>query len=333
MNRGKKNFPKIDDLKNEYDLFFTCMVPKIDDKFLNEDGKILFGGYGENDGSDGRKFKCLSAQIAKKGRDRSWRPIDTSDFWKPFGYEFDIGDRNFDIKMASYKDMATLPSHNDVPKIVQPFFIKQGFEHNDYIKATVDGKKNVYIWNQNKAKERKIDVRDVVIPKLISRIKKAKEISGLNFEEAKKKLYQKTNSDSYDDFDSSFTEENYGVLEEETERNEGFHTLSSMRLAISSDKSDTAFIAKHNEFCAYPKNNSPWVKPKRLIVDIGRVDYALEHGHIEKEDLSKFLRNYNEKYVNFYDKQIRIIDSAQHRTCLTTIDKLENEFKERKWLP
>ena len=317
MNRGKKNFPKIDDLKNEYDLFFTCMVPKIDDKFLNEDGKILFGGYGENDGSDGRKFKCLSAQIAKKGRGRDWRPMDTSVFWEPFGYEFDIDDRNFDIKMASYKDIATTKTQNDEPTKAQEFIQPDDY----YLKTFTFGEDNIYFKN---AKRKDIDLRDVVVPKIISRIKKAKEISGLNFEEAKKKLYQKTNNDSKDD---------YGDLEGENEYSERFYRLSSMNLAISSRSPGVAFVEGHNEFCAYPKNNGPWVKPKRLIVDVGQIDDALENGYIEKEDLSKFLCNYKKKYVNFYDKQIRIIDTARHITCLTTIDRLENEFKEREWLP
>lgn len=320
MERKKVQNTNIHFDDKKYDVFFTYMVRNIDDKYLDDEGKISIVG-------DETKFKCFSAQIGEQGKKSSQRKLFTLPFWEPFGYEFDINDRSFNVKIASYKDIASTSKENEVPEKCQRFARK----NKNYIVGNYR-KNRIYIWNADENKKNKIDLRDIVIPKLISRLEKARKIlpDGKDINSITKELYEKTNS-SREDLDKSFNEKVYGKLTEDV-NNDKIYKLNSMNLMIGKYFDDNVGFLKHNEFDVFPKNiNEQRIKPKRLVVNLDMLNFALNTNKISKVDLENFFKK-KDKYSKLYGNEIRIVNSEKKITCLTTIEKLERLCKEAKMI-
>ena len=300
-NIDKCNQPKINYDDKKYDVFFSFMVPDIDPTYLDEEGKIELVANSING-----PFKCFSIQIAKQGDKKTEnRKIYTKTFGFPFGYEFDINDRSFNVKFGGYKDVGSSKTTDELVNTKQD---KIG--NKQYVKNIdpIDGT-SMYIWNKELNKTTGKDIRDIMVPKIISRLETANEVAKreLNNQKELTEAMYAIHKEKNSSHNSSFTEDDYGSFEYFDFAKEFF--LRKMHLAVFKNKNVS--FQSHNEVGVASKDeDQAWVLPKRLIFN---TNFFNTIGTVTEANIDKYISEFCEAN-KIYKSDIRIIDEEKQQT-------------------
>ena len=300
VNKLKVNY---DDKK--YDVFFSYMVKNMDPKYRDSEGKIKLEAevWGKAD------FKSFSIQIAEHGSKKEQsRKLYTPSYTRVFGYEFDINDRNFNIIFGGYEDLLSTDKFSWQTEQAQEY-IKNYKITPKYIKDKTTNGGMIYFWNETLNELNGTDLRDILVPKLISRLETVQEVASQDInsaEELTNNVYEKHRKKNIS-LNNSFTEKNYGSFKKTPNKNAFF--LEKMHLKIN--KQDVS-LETYNEVGASVSEKNKSVAPKRLIVKINELDkVGLRDG------TDKLLNLYIVQFCEankIYKSDIRIIDENRRTT-------------------
>ena len=308
------NVPKVNYDDKKYDVFFSYMVENMDPKYRDSEGKIKL----EFRPGKIANFKCFSIQVAEQGDQAEIdRKLYTKTYRCDFGYEFDINDRSFNVKFGGYSDLNSSACTDRLVDDEQNFLDK----NTQYRKKITEDDRAMYIWNEKINKENGQDIRDIIVPKIISRLETAKEVAnkGFNNEEELTEDVYKIHTEKNSFHNSSFTEDDYGSFEYLDDFDLGY-CLREMNLSVFKNK-DVFFIS-HNEVGVARKNEKQaFVLPKRLIFNTMFFN-TICRSRFEKK-MNKYLSEFCDAN-KIYKSDIRIIDENNRKTQVVS----PRQFKE-----
>ena len=306
------NIPKVNYDDKKYDVFFSYMVPDINPKYLDKEGKFELSSEKWEEAQGGKApFKSFSVQIADSGEKCNNRELYTKHWPEHFGYEFDINDRNFNVIFGSFRDAGSGNKSYGIINNVQNNF--QPGERYRKINLQSEGVAgNSYVWNKKMFNDG-TDVRDIVVPKMVSRLETFKEVLADGEEkkdEAEFMKYAYKLHQEQSNFDASFTEENYG------------HEMYKTDLKLSETKDGKkVYFAIYNEVGVAPRNEGKSrVRPKRLIFEESMLQPRLGIPNSKIDDaIYEFCNANGTKYktdvriLSMREKRTRVISPKQFR--------------------
>ena len=181
-----------------------------------------------------------------------------------------------------------------------------------------------YILNEEFYQKNGMDLRDIMIPKMISRLETVKEVAQKEIENKSSlttDVYAR-HRDKNSSLDSSFTKENYGEF--------GFaplfdeYRLEKMNLAI---KDKDVYFTEYNEVGVVPlqeNKNQEWVLPKRLIFNVQFLDMQ------DEDTVNKYILEFCEANTKFYKSDIRILDESNKKTCVVSARQFKDILSNNK---
>ena len=234
--------------------------------------------------------------------------IFTPNHYLNMGYEFDINNKDFFIKVADYNDIG---SNETVPENVIKAQ-KEIPETENYIKYRPLCK--AYVWNEKKCLNEKIDLRHILVRKIINRLERINDVNDIRNKDianhSKKDLsfYEDKVYENTDILDKSFSKGSYHLYTDNNNIKIPYLFLSPINNKIR--------FTQYNEFCAFGKPElEKKTKPKRIYI---------EDPNTQKKQTLKKIIDISNKF--FKKEGIRVIFSDVSKTTLMSVDEFAKSY-------